>query len=77
MGEFSSGPAVASWGANRLDVFIRGAGNQVWHKAWGGSQWSDWESLGGELAAAPAGHPIVSMFSYLAATIAYGIRSGL
>jgi hypothetical protein len=26
-----TGPAVASWGAGRLDVFVTGTDNQLWH----------------------------------------------
>lgn len=37
-----SGPAVASWGVNRLDVFVRGNDDHVWQKSWLGTSWSDW-----------------------------------
>ncbi|MBB6214268.1 hypothetical protein HNQ80_000337 [Anaerosolibacter carboniphilus] len=53
-GVLTSGPAVASWQANRLDVFGRGQNNALWHKWWDGSRWSDWEDLGGVLTSAPA-----------------------
>src|SRR5207245_478165 len=53
-GYATSGPAVTSWGANRLDVFARGWDNALYHKWWNGSAWSGWESLGGALASAPA-----------------------
>jgi hypothetical protein len=56
-GTFSSPPAVASWGPNRLDVFGLGAGNQIFHKFWDGSSWEPsggWESLGGTFNTAPA-----------------------
>ena len=52
-GEFQDSPAVASWGANRLDVFVRGIDNTLWHKYWA-SGWSGWESLGGGLTSSPA-----------------------
>ncbi|MDF2520496.1 MAG: hypothetical protein K0R84_1124 [Clostridia bacterium] len=52
-GILTSGPAVASWQANRLDVFGRGQNNHLWHKWWDGSRWSEWEDLGGILTSAP------------------------
>jgi hypothetical protein len=48
-GRFTSGPVVASWGLNRLDLFGIGADNAMYHKAWD-TQWhprSGWELLGG------------------------------
>src|SRR5215472_4147435 len=53
-GSFTSSPAVASWGPNRLDVFMRGTDNALWHKWWDGTSWSIWEDLGGVLTSAPA-----------------------
>ena len=46
-------PAVASWSAGRLDVFVRGTDHQLWHKWWANG-WSGWEPLGAVLASAPA-----------------------
>jgi hypothetical protein len=34
-----SSPGCASWGANRIDVFVRGTDNELWHKYWDGSSW--------------------------------------
>jgi len=53
-GVLTSGPAVASWGVNRLDVFGRGGDNALYHKAWVGTGWSGWASLGGGLTSDPA-----------------------
>ncbi|MCP3144494.1 hypothetical protein [Pyxidicoccus xibeiensis] len=53
-GGFTSGPAVASWGANRLDVFGRGQDNQLWHMAWNGSSWIGWGALAGQITSDPA-----------------------
>ena len=53
-GVLTSDPAVASWQANRLDVFGRGQNNALWHKWWNGTSWSGWEDLGGVLTSAPA-----------------------
>jgi len=50
----TSGPAVASWGPNRLDVFARGAGNALYHRWWDGTSWQGWENLGGSLLSDPA-----------------------
>jgi hypothetical protein len=43
-----------SSGPNRLDTFIRGADNGLWHKGWDGRAWSGWQPLGGLLTADPA-----------------------
>ncbi len=51
--QITSDPAVASWGAGRLDCFVRGTDNALWHKWYDGS-WSGWESLGGSLTSDPA-----------------------
>ena len=51
-----SGPSVSSWGPRRLDVFVRGTDDAVWHR-WsedGGVSWSNWESLGGIITSSPA-----------------------
>jgi hypothetical protein len=51
-GPIASGPDVASWGANRLDAFVRGTDNALWHRFWDGTSWS-WERLGGVINAEP------------------------
>ncbi len=52
-GNLTSGPTVAARGTNRLDVFARGADNQLWQRYWDGA-WSTWGSLGGiSLSSAP------------------------
>jgi hypothetical protein len=53
-GPIKSGPAVAAWAANRLDVFATGANGQLNHKWWNGSSWSAWQNLGGTFKGAPA-----------------------
>jgi len=45
-------PAAASWASNRLDVFVRGTDNHLYHKWWDGS-WHGFESLGGVIVDAP------------------------
>jgi hypothetical protein len=51
-GILSSVPAVSSWAEGRLDVFVRGTDNALWHKWFDGS-WYEWESLGGVLTSGP------------------------
>ena len=48
-----SAPAVSSWASGRLDVFVRGTDNAIWH-AWYDSGWNAWQSLGGALTSSPA-----------------------
>ena len=52
-GALTSKPAAASQALDRLDAFVRGTDQQMWHKSWNGSQWSPWEPLGGVLASGP------------------------
>jgi peptidoglycan hydrolase-like protein with peptidoglycan-binding domain len=52
-GVLTSGPGVSSWSAGRLDCFVRGTDNALWHK-WFSGGWSGWESLGGVLTSDPA-----------------------
>jgi len=49
-----SGPAVASQGTNRLDVFARGADSALWWKVWDGSAWGSWAKVGGMITSDPA-----------------------
>ena len=53
-GVLNSPPAVASWGANRLDIFVVGTDQALWHRWWNGSAWGGWESLGGFLTSKPS-----------------------
>lgn len=53
-GILKGAPAVASWGPDRLDVFVRGTDDALWHNAWNGSNWSGWGSLDGILSSSPA-----------------------
>jgi len=52
-GVLSSAPDVCSWGPGRLDGFVRGTDNALYHK-WYDGRWSDWESLGGVLTSDPS-----------------------
>jgi hypothetical protein len=42
--------SVVSWGPGRLDVFVVGTDRALHHKAWDGTEWKDFESLGGVLS---------------------------
>jgi len=53
-GVITAGPGASSWGANRTDVFVRGADNGLWQKTWNGTSWSGWVALGGVLTSNPA-----------------------
>jgi hypothetical protein len=46
--------AVSSWGSSRLDLFVRGTDNALWHRSWDGTAWSVWDSLGGILTSDPS-----------------------
>lgn len=62
-------PAVASWGPNRMDIFVRGADGALYQKWWDGSRWSDWVKLSanGQLTGDPAavswGHNRIDIFA--------------
>ncbi|MEM7128361.1 MAG: S8 family serine peptidase, partial [Chloroflexota bacterium] len=49
----SGTPECVSWGSNRIDCFVRGGDNAMYHRWWNGSHWKGWESLGGRLTSAP------------------------
>jgi hypothetical protein len=63
-GVCTASPAAVSWGNTlRFDVFVRGSDGALWHiySNDGGSTWSNWESLGGQLA--PGTGPAVASWS--------------
>ena len=41
-------------GPRKIDIFIRGTDNALWHKWWVNGHWIEWENLGGVLTNAPA-----------------------
>jgi hypothetical protein len=53
-GTLTSAPAATSWGAGRLDVFVRGGGNALIHRSSSGGTWTNWETVGGVLSSEPA-----------------------
>jgi hypothetical protein len=50
---YESTVAVASWAANRLDIFVVGGDKALYHKSWNGTAWepseTGWEDLGGDV----------------------------
>lgn len=46
-------PTVTSWGTGRLDLFVRGKDNAIWHLSYSNG-WSKWESLGAKVISDPA-----------------------
>jgi hypothetical protein len=44
---------VVWWGQSRIDVFVGGTDNALWHRWWDGVAWRGWESLGGIITTAP------------------------
>ena len=45
---------MVAWGNDRIDVFVLGRDQAIWHQTWDRSYWLGWESLGGVLVGAPA-----------------------
>ncbi|WP_158771452.1 hypothetical protein [Streptomyces sp. NRRL S-340] len=43
---FLSGPAVSTWGPNRLDVFAKSWDHNLLHRFCNGQAWSEWLDLG-------------------------------
>ena len=72
-GIITAGPAVSSWAGERLDTFVKGADNALWHK-WFAGGWSGWESLGGIIDGSPAA---VSWSSGRIDTFARGMDNAL
>ena len=52
-GSFNSGPSVAAWSVNRLDVFLRGSGQTMLHRAYNGTKWYPVENLGPSVLGGP------------------------
>jgi 5-hydroxyisourate hydrolase-like protein (transthyretin family) len=55
-GILTSDPAAISPGTNQVDVFVRGNDSAIWVNTTtnGGSSWSGWQSLGGQIPAGTA-----------------------
>jgi hypothetical protein len=52
-GQLLGGPDATSWAPGRVDVFVRGTDNGLWHKWGDGNVWSGWEGQGGGLTSDP------------------------
>lgn len=52
-GGITAGPAAASWAPDRLDIFVKGTNNALFHRSWNGA-WSSFVSLGGVIDDTPA-----------------------
>lgn len=50
----TSQPAAVSWSGSRIDVFARGQNGDLIHDWYDGSQWYNWESLGGCIIGQPS-----------------------
>lgn len=57
-GTILGNPAVVSWAHDRLDIFVIGTDQGLYHKAWDGSQWlpsvAGYDPLGGVIVGNPA-----------------------
>jgi hypothetical protein len=51
-GILTTAPDASSWGANRVDAFVRGTDNGLWQAGWNGTAWN-WTALNGTLTSAP------------------------
>ena len=55
----TNGPNASSWAKGRLDVFIRGSDNALWHKFYSSATgWSGWSSLGAPSGVTLASDPV-------------------
>jgi hypothetical protein len=45
--------SATAWAANRLDVFVKGTDDAMYHKWWNGSAWGGFENLAGVINSAP------------------------
>jgi hypothetical protein len=53
-GLLPAGAGASSWGPSRVNVFVRGTDQNLWHRSFDGSSWSNWEVLGGPIGSDPA-----------------------
>lgn len=52
-GRIASAPDAASWGPNRIDVFVRGTDDHLRQISRVDGRWTDWSDLGGDLRGGP------------------------
>lgn len=48
-GILTSAPAAVGWGNGRMDVFVRGADQQLWQRTFQDGAWQNWVYVGGEI----------------------------
>lgn len=48
------GPDATSWGPGRIDVVVRGGGNNIFHKYYDNSAWTPFWDLGGDAFSSPS-----------------------
>lgn len=53
-GILTASPSASSWGATRVDVFVRGSDDSLFQKTSNGTSWSNWIPLGGILTSSPS-----------------------
>lgn len=54
-GVVTADPDLASWGATRIDLFVRGGNAGLYQSTWSsGSGWQQWVDLGGKILGGPA-----------------------
>lgn len=53
-GNNTSDPDLSAWGTSRMDMFVRGSDNALWHRPWNSGTWGSWEKIGGTLKGGPA-----------------------
>lgn len=70
----TSWPSAVAWGRDRLDIFVRGSDNRLWHKPWDTNTWYAWDNPGG--AGNMAGAPRVASWGPKRLDIAYADTSG-
>lgn len=54
-GLWKYGPALTSWGPERLDIWTIGDGNTLWQRTCSNGSWGQWNNHGGIFTSAPSG----------------------
>ncbi len=49
-----AGPDAVSWAQGRIDVVVRGAGNDIYHKIYDNGAWGGFNSIGGDSTTGPS-----------------------
>jgi hypothetical protein len=59
-GALTAAPALAAWAPGRLDAFVRGTDNGIWHQWLDGVGWHSWENLSAPPGGAASGPSVAS-----------------